>query len=139
MLNLVPLAESLGYADPKNLFVYGFSRGGMMTYLALKRGLPAQAAAVVAGPTDLLAEILTRAEMETQIYRASIPGYDRFKDRLLKDRSAFYRADKLTTPLLIQHGGADWRDNSRFTTSSARFGVRPDGRTVCPARLVRRR
>lgn len=47
--------------------------------------------------------------METQIYRASIPDYDRYKDRLLKDRSAFYWADKLKTPLLIQHGGADWR------------------------------
>ncbi len=109
VLNLVPLAESLGYADTKNLFMYGFSRGGMMTYLALKRGLPARAAAVVAGPTDLLAEILTRPEMEANVYRELIPEYDRRKDRLLKDRSAYYWADKLKTPLLIQHGGADWR------------------------------
>ncbi len=36
VLNLIPLAKSLGYADMKNVFMFGNSRGGMMTYLALK-------------------------------------------------------------------------------------------------------
>ena len=31
----------------------GASRGGMMTYLALKRGVPVRAAVVIAGVSDL--------------------------------------------------------------------------------------
>jgi dipeptidyl aminopeptidase/acylaminoacyl peptidase len=109
VLNLLPLAESLGYADTKNLFVYGLSRGGMMTYLALKNGLPARAAAVIGGPTDLLAEIQSRPEMEAAVYRELMPDYDKRKTEHLQARSAMYWAEKLNVPLLIQHGGADWR------------------------------
>jgi len=36
-----------------NVFLFGNSRGGMMTYLALKSGLWANAAAVMSGVTDL--------------------------------------------------------------------------------------
>jgi dipeptidyl aminopeptidase/acylaminoacyl peptidase len=93
----------------KKMFVYGFSRGGMMTYLALKHGLPVRAAAVVAGPTDLVTEIQSRPEMETAVYRELMPDYDKRKQEHLQARSAMYWAEKLIVPLLIQHGGADWR------------------------------
>lgn len=43
VLNLVPLAESLGNIDTKNIFMLGWSRGGMMTYLAIKNHVPVQA------------------------------------------------------------------------------------------------
>lgn len=109
VLNLAPLADSLGYADTKNLFVYGVSRGGMMTYLALKHGLPARAAAVVGGPTDLEAEAKSRPEMEENVYRQLMPDYDKRRQDLLEARSALRWAEKLHAPLLIQHGGADWR------------------------------
>src|SRR4029453_242522 len=46
---LVSLASSLSYSDPKNIFFYGLSRGGMMTFLALARGAAVNAAAVVGG------------------------------------------------------------------------------------------
>ncbi|MES1211213.1 MAG: CocE/NonD family hydrolase, partial [Acidobacteriota bacterium] len=44
VLNLIPLAASLEYADLRNVFLYGVSRGGMMTYLALKNGIAVNAA-----------------------------------------------------------------------------------------------
>ncbi len=109
VLNLVPLAESLGYADTKNLFIYGVSRGGMMTYLALKHGLPARAAAVVGGLADLEDEAKSRPEMEEYVYRRLMPDYDKRRQEHLEARSALRWVEKLNTPLLIQHGGADWR------------------------------
>jgi hypothetical protein len=53
VLNLVAVAEGLGYIDMDRMFMLGVSRGGMMTYLALKNRVPVKAAAVIAGPSDL--------------------------------------------------------------------------------------
>src|SRR4051812_44049099 len=36
VMSLFPLARSLGYVDMSNVFMLGFSRGGMMTYLAIR-------------------------------------------------------------------------------------------------------
>ena len=53
VVSLVSLASTLPYSDPKNIFFYGLSRGGMMTFLALARGVTVNAAAVVGGIYDL--------------------------------------------------------------------------------------
>ena len=53
LLNILPLAESLGFADTHNLFMYGESRGGMMTYMAIRRGFPINAASVIGTFSDL--------------------------------------------------------------------------------------
>ena len=49
ILNLIPLAKSLPFADSDKIVMLGFFRGGMMTYLAIKEGAPIHAAAVVGG------------------------------------------------------------------------------------------
>jgi len=46
-MNIIPLVKSLGFIDMNNLFMYGESRGGMMTYQAIKRDFPVNAAAVL--------------------------------------------------------------------------------------------
>ena len=53
VLNLVPALRSLDFVGQGRLFMMGASRGGMMTYLALKRGVPVRAAVVIAGVSDL--------------------------------------------------------------------------------------
>src|SRR5262249_42449819 len=53
VLALVPLLQSMDIVDRDRLFMLGVSRGGTMTYLALKRGAAVRAAAVIAGPSDL--------------------------------------------------------------------------------------
>jgi dipeptidyl aminopeptidase/acylaminoacyl peptidase len=68
VLNLLPLARSLGYVDMHNVFMPGWSRGGMMTYLALKHHIPGNAVAW---------------------------------------------AEQIRVPVLILHGGADWRSDPR--------------------------
>ena len=56
VLNLIPLARSLGYIDMHHVFMLGWSRGGMMTYLTLQYHMPVNAVAVGGGLTDLVSE-----------------------------------------------------------------------------------
>jgi dipeptidyl aminopeptidase/acylaminoacyl peptidase len=107
--NLLPLAESFGYVDMDNVFMLGWSRGAMMTLLALKQGMKVNAAAVGGTPADITAVSADRAAMETMVFAELIPGYAEHRDQSLRDRSPVYWADRIEAPLLIFHGGADWR------------------------------
>lgn len=106
VMNLVPLAKSLGYVDMNNVFMLGDSRGGLETYLALRNKIPVNAAAVRGAMSDLIPQ--KRPVLEKN-YKEMIPGYETRRMELLTDRSAVYWADKINTPLLILQGGADWR------------------------------
>ena len=52
VMNLFPLARSLGYVDMDRVFMWGLSRGGLMTLQAMRRGAPIKAAVIVGAPTD---------------------------------------------------------------------------------------
>ncbi|MBL8480669.1 MAG: S9 family peptidase [Rhodocyclaceae bacterium] len=107
VLNLVPLARALG-ADMNKLFMAGFSRGAMMTLLALRQGAPVKAAAVIGGASDLRRLGRDRPEM-LSLYRELMPGFAERGQRLMRERSAVSFASELQAPILILHGGADWR------------------------------
>lgn len=109
LMNVAPLAKSLGFVDMGNLFMYGESRGGMMTYLAIRRDFPLNAAAVFGAFTDMEALIKFRPE----VYRPAVlkqiwPDFDARRDEITKSRSAIHWPEALDVPLLIMHGGADW-------------------------------
>ncbi len=108
VMALFPLAASLPYADTANAFMLGYSRGGMMTYLALARGAPVRAAAVWAGPTDLEAALAWRGDMEN-VYRELIPAYAARKSEALRERSAVAWAERIAAPVLVLHGTGDDR------------------------------
>ncbi len=110
VMNLVPLAKSLGYVDLNNVFVLGWSRGGMMTLLALKHGITVNAAAVGGALADLVSEREQRSSMD-QVFRELIPDFAMRVDGALRDRSAVYWPGSIKAPLLILQGGADWRVN----------------------------
>ncbi len=111
VLNLTKVLEQLPKADTSRIGLQGGSRGGMMTYLAMKSSCRFKAAAVIAGGADLITSVKSRPKMETGVYGQLIPNYEENKEEALKSRSAVYWADKMcaTTPLLIMHGSADWR------------------------------
>lgn len=109
VLNLVPLASSLGNIDAKNIFMLGWSRGGMMAYLALKNHIPVNAAAVGGGQVDLVSEGKKRPALIADVWRELIPGFDKRAEESMRERSAVYWADRIDVPILILHGGADWR------------------------------
>ncbi len=77
--SLVTLAHAWPGVDADAVFMYGFSRGGMMTYLALKHGAPVRAAAVIGAPGDLMRGLEQRPEME-EVYREVMPDYARGKE-----------------------------------------------------------
>jgi dipeptidyl aminopeptidase/acylaminoacyl peptidase len=120
LMNTVALAKSLGFIDVNNLFLYGESRGGVMTFLAIKKKFPANAAAVYGAFTDLEALIKERPEVyRPQMLKQIWPDFDSRKDEIYRSRSASYWPDSLDLPLLIMHGGADWSVNPSHSLTIA--------------------
>ena len=128
VLSLFPLARGLGYVDMANLFMVGFSRGGMMTYLAIRDGAPIRAAAVIGGVSDLRALAEYRPRF-LAIWSAMWPGFDRDGEEQMQRRSAIRWPERLDKPLLLLHGVADRRVP---LDQSLRLGaaLRESGRTV---------
>lgn len=111
VMNLVPLLSQSLKADTSRIGMYGESRGGMMTYLALKHSCRFKAAVVVAGMADCFDVIKKRPELEDRTFRDLIPNYAENKDAALKERSAVFWPEQMckTTPILMMQGSADWR------------------------------
>ncbi len=110
ILNLIPCLSTIDKADTSRIGMWGWSRGGMMTYLALTKTTKIKAAVVGSGMADAFNAIKRRPGMDT-VFAELVPGYWQNKDSLLKARSAVCWADKIcmTTPLLLLTGSADWR------------------------------
>jgi dipeptidyl aminopeptidase/acylaminoacyl peptidase len=112
LMNVVPLAKALGFIDLNNLYLYGESRGGMMTYQAIKRDFPANAAAVFGAFTDMEGLIKFRPQVyQPKMLSQLWPDFETRKDEIFRSRSAVFWPEALDIPLLIMHGGADWSVN----------------------------
>lgn len=109
VLNLIALGKQQPWWDGKNVFMLGWSRGGMMTYLAIKHGAQVNAAVVGAGVTDLFDNFARRPYMETNVAAKYIENFAANRDALMKERSAVHWPEKITAPLLMLHGDADTR------------------------------
>ena len=114
VLNLVPALKSLHYVDPERLYMLGLSRGGTMTYLAIKRSVPVKAAAVIGGVTDVKAWVDSRPEMNLvkgnpfiDGFAKNWPDYEHRADEEYRARSAVYWADQINVPVLILHSRTD--------------------------------
>ena len=96
VLNLYPIIESLPNADLDHIGMYGPSRGGMETYLALPK-VPWVKAVVTLGG---LANAVRWQKSNPMI---------RFDREALEARSAVFWANRFskTTPILLLHGKAD--------------------------------
>ena len=111
LMNVIPLAKSLGYVDMNNIFLAGASRGAMMIFLALKNNIPVNAAAVISGGGDLIRGAKDFPGM-VGVFKNRIPDFDKRGEEALRERSALYWTDKINTPVLMLHGTADWRVNA---------------------------
>ena len=102
----VDVVRALGVVDTRNLFMYGESRGGMMTYQAIRDRYPVRAAAVYGAFTDLRALLETTDQARAQA--ASIwPDFAANAEGIYRRRSALMWPEQLNTPLLILHGAND--------------------------------
>lgn len=108
---LPEVLKEIHKADTSNIGMYGWSRGGMMTYIALTQMNNIRAAAVGGAVSDSYEVISDRPDMETGVYAQLIPYYEANKEAELDARSAVKWAHKFSkdVPILMLHGNADWR------------------------------
>jgi len=111
VLNLIPLFKNVKNTDTSKMGIYGWSRGGMMTYLALTKTNKFKAAVVGGGLSDLVKWPSTRNDTIESVYYDNIPNFAVNPLKEMKKRSALYQVKKIskTTPILMLHGTADWR------------------------------
>lgn len=114
IMNLIPILKNMDNVNPDKIAMVGYSRGGMMTYLACReqtlRGTSdIKAACTVGGVADLFINGESRSDMVRGVFIPLIGGTAQQLPEKYKARSATYWADQINVPLLIQHGGADWR------------------------------
>jgi dipeptidyl aminopeptidase/acylaminoacyl peptidase len=107
LFDFIPNIEG---ADPLRVGMYGASRGGMQTHLALKQTTNVKAIATIAGVSDLLKRLEYRPAME-KVYRHRIPDYNENKIEELAKRSVLTWVDELSPniPILLLHGTNDKR------------------------------
>ena len=111
ILVLPKVLEEVEGADTEKTGMLGWSRGGMMTYIALTKTDRIKAAVVGGAVSDNFETIRDRPDMETYVLSELIPNYESHKEQELTKRSAIKWADKFPrdVPILMLHGNADWR------------------------------
>jgi dipeptidyl aminopeptidase/acylaminoacyl peptidase len=106
VLNIVPVIRELPYADPTRLFLYGESRGGIMSLLAARDGFPARAIAVWGAITDF--RLYLNEDSATRRLAPTIwPDFPANEAAILESRSAMRWPEKINVPVLLMNGGAD--------------------------------
>ena len=108
VLNLIPLLEAQPKADANRLGMFGWSRGGMTSFLTLKETDRVKAVAVGGPSTDLLRSIVDRPELD-EWWSRFIPNYNVNKRDVLIKRSAEQWAHELpkNVPILMLQGEND--------------------------------
>jgi len=111
VLVLTEVLKEIEHANTKKIGMYGWSRGGMMTYIALTKTDKIKAAVVGGAVSDVHETIKDRPKMETNVMAELIPNYKSQKTEELDKRSAIGWVDKFpkNVPILILHGNSDWR------------------------------
>lgn len=109
-------------ANPEHVAMMGHSRGGMQTWLAAKQWPELDALVIVAGVTDLQAQLQDRPEMEN-VYQARIPDYANNKTATLQQRSVshFLPQIRADLPVMIVHGDQDDRVAVSHATQIAKL------------------
>ncbi len=111
ILNLIPLADEVSCADSSNWGIEGWSRGGMMTYLALTKTDIFKAAVITGGIANLRCNAEESPFMK-KLYEMTMGTYGTKPfSEVCRSRSIINMADELSpeTAMLILHGTADNR------------------------------
>lgn len=106
IFNILPVLRDLGYADVDRLFLYGESRGAIMTMMALRKGFPAKAAAVYGLTTDfshLIGEGAPGRALAPQIW----PDFADHEAQIVADRSSIQWPQDIHAPVLLMNGADD--------------------------------
>ena len=121
VLRLIEIAKQLPNADTNKIALYGVSRGGMMTWQALRKNTSDIASAViVAGPSDLHTTVARRPDMKALLAKL-VPNMEQNQTKALDERSAVKWIDELNpnVPILLVHGSADIRVDVSHSLNAA--------------------
>lgn len=108
VLNLVPLIKSLSFAKSNKIAMLGTSRGGMMSYIAIKKGINIKTAVILGGVTNLFELYNSRLSMRS-VMKTLIGCTPKECKSKYKKRSAQFWPEEIDIPVLIMHGELDWR------------------------------
>lgn len=107
---LLDILPAVADADVSRVGMFGASRGGMQTHLAVKKAKNIKAIAILAGVSDLSKGLTRRPDMK-KVYRRRIPNYEDSPAMALAQRSVLTWVEELSPkmPILLLHGTADKR------------------------------
>lgn len=122
VLSLITLAGEFERIDTTRVGMFGWSRGGMMTYLAVKNSDLIKTAVVGNGVADLKLSAQNRPKLEKFVYAKYIPNYSKNKEAELEKRSVIYWTDQLKgeTSFLLLCGSNDKRVESSQSINLAK-------------------
>lgn len=103
---LIDLCEKCSFFDNRQINMLGASRGGMMTYEALRRDDRIHRAVVTGGMTDAFMTYENRDDMKL-VFEELVGGTPETMPEEYEKRSAVRWADEINTPLLIIHAKGD--------------------------------
>ncbi|NMM48124.1 alpha/beta hydrolase family protein [Marinigracilibium pacificum] len=111
VVNLIDILHSFPEIDTSAVGMFGWSRGGMMSYMTLVRTNKVKAMVVGGAISDLFLNGQNRPDMEIYVFADLMPDYKISRTAALNRRSAVKWADQFPkdVPILILHGTSDWR------------------------------
>ena len=112
VLALTQLLDEIPNTDSTRIGMYGWSRGGMQTYIAAQSLPNIKAIAVGAGVSNQELALKIRPKMENVLIKR-VPNFKENRAEELEKRSVIKWTDKLPkkAPILLLHGDKDWRVN----------------------------
>lgn len=106
---LVDIGGQLAFADTDNIFMFGVSRGGLMTYGACRDDDRIRAAVSVSGVSDVAALYNTQEAYRQEHFVRMIGGTPEEVPEEYARRSAVNWAEEINVPLMLIHGDQDER------------------------------
>ena len=107
VLALIDISESFFFAQQGGVFMAGASRGGLMTYIALRKDSRIRAAAVWAAVANSFDFYNERLSVQSVLSLLIGGTPDEFPEEYER-RSPTLWANEINTPILIGHGTNDW-------------------------------
>ena len=106
VLKLIDFCEEFSFVDMEQLYMMGVSRGGMMTYMAVREDSRIKKAIVISGLADSFMSYEEREDMQ-KVFIELIRQTPKSDPEAYEKRSATLWADEIKCPILIIHSKLD--------------------------------
>ena len=106
VLKLIDFCEEFAFVDMEQIYMMGVSRGGMMTYMAVREDSRIKKAIVVSGLADSFMSYEERTDMQ-KVFIELIRQTPKSNPEAYEKRSATLWADEIKCPILIIHSKLD--------------------------------